>query len=158
MLMLMFFVIIFCADGIGINPAQTAGRWHSFTWSGLPSAAASGCNKCDFVSCELLRYIQMSHRSGNSEICVHVFWFVSVLVHLLCFLNSRFPAFSHSHLMKWYIIFLSLFSSLAAIFLPILHNHLHANEWILLFTASYCSCLSAWRPFERSNDFLRLLQ
>lgn len=48
--LLMFFVIIICVDGIGINPAQTAGRCLYFTRSGLPSAAASGCNKCHFVS------------------------------------------------------------------------------------------------------------
>lgn len=63
--LLMFFVIIICVDGIGINPAQTAGRCLYFTRSGLPSAAASGCNKCHFVSCKLFRYIQISHRAGN---------------------------------------------------------------------------------------------
>lgn len=68
--LLMFFVIMICVDGIGINPAQTAGRCLYFTQSGLSSAAVSGCNKCHFDSCKLFQYIQISHRGGNGDISV----------------------------------------------------------------------------------------
>jgi len=72
------------------------------------------------------------------------------------FLNFLSPA--SSHLMKWdtsshshHLHARLRFSGLSFIIIRM------QMKWILLFTPSYCSCLSAWGPFERSNDFLRLL-
>lgn len=148
--------LLFVVDGIGINPAQTAGRCLD---QGCPlqqhlaviNVILSALNCFSISKCNTGLEISALFASANA--CLFVYWFFNPPSIIFNFL---FPTFSH--FMKWETSSHSPFTCMAEISLPILHNHPHANEWILLFTASYCSCLSAWGPFERSNDFLRLLQ
>ncbi len=112
--MLMLFVIIICVDGIGINPAQTAGRWRSFTRSGLLSAA-SACNKCHFVSRKLL-FVSKCH-TGLEKWYLCLFFGASI----------HFP---------YFLSFLSLY-----FLLPILWNDTSSCSHCLLAWLRF-SCLS----------------
>lgn len=113
-----------------------------------------------------VNYFNISKYHTGVEMVILLF-FLPVQMHVCLFCRCfnppsifflvPLPCIFSSYEMR-YLISLSPFTCAAEISQPILYNQPHANEWILLFTPSYCSCLSAWGPFERSNDFLTLLQ